>query len=69
MLIRLLGIITVADGRGPEIDQGAGLRYWGEIISFPEMVLNPHLRWQPIDDRHARLNVEQYGLKRTWSPR
>jgi uncharacterized protein DUF6544 len=63
MFIRLLGIITIADGHGPEIDQGAGLRYWGEIISFPEMVLNPHLRWQPIDDRHARLSVEQDGLK------
>jgi hypothetical protein len=34
MLIRMLGLVTVADGRGPEMDQGAGLRYWSEVIAL-----------------------------------
>lgn len=55
LLVRLLGVLTVADGRRPHVDQGAALRYWGEIVSFPEAVLDPRLRWEPIDDRHARL--------------
>jgi uncharacterized protein DUF6544 len=65
MLIRLLGLFTVADARGPATDQGAGLRYWGEIIAFPESVLDPRLRWEPMDDRHAVMNVEHDGLKLT----
>lgn len=63
MFIRLLGALTVADVSGAEIDQGAGLRYWGEVLAFPEMVLDPHLRWEPIDDRRARVRVEHGDLQ------
>ena len=59
MLIQLFGAITVADARGPEIDQGAGLRYWGEILAFPEMALSPHLHWEPVSDRRARFTVTE----------
>lgn len=63
MLIRLLGAFTVADAKGPELDQGAGLRHWGEILSFPEAALDPRLRWEPIDDGRARVRVDQDGLR------
>ncbi|MFO0579243.1 MAG: DUF6544 family protein [Polyangia bacterium] len=64
MLVSLLGILTVADGRGAEMDQGSALRYWGEIIAFPEAVRSPHLRWEPIpgSERQARLSIEQGAL-------
>jgi hypothetical protein len=62
MLVRLLGVFTVVDGKGPEIDQGAGLRFWGELVSFPEAVLNPSMKWRPLDDRRVTLVVEQDGL-------
>ncbi len=62
MFIRLLGAVTVADARGPGIDQGAGLRYWSEAVLFPEMALDPHLRWEPLDDRRARMTVVQDDL-------
>jgi hypothetical protein len=65
MLIRLLGLITVADGKGPEMDQGAGLRHWGEIIAFPEAVTSPHLRWEAIGDSQARMMAEHDGLTMT----
>lgn len=63
MLVRLLGAFTVADAKGPELDQGAGLRHWGEILSFPEAVLDPRLRWEPIDDGRARVRVDPDGLR------
>lgn len=63
MLVSLLGLFTVADGRGPEMDLGAGLRYWGEIIAFPEALQSPHLRWEPVDDRQARVTISQGALK------
>ena len=62
MLIRALGAVTIADGRGPQMDQGAGLRYWGEVIDFPELAVDPHLRWEPIDASHARLTIVQGSL-------
>lgn len=61
MLIRLLGAFTLADARGAEIDQGAGLRFWGEAICFPEMALDPRIRWEAVDDLTARMKVEQGG--------
>lgn len=63
MLITVLGLVVVADASGPEIDLGAGLRFWGELISFPEAVLNRHLRWEEMDARHARVHIEQGPLK------
>lgn len=62
MLVRLLGVVTIADAKGPTLDQGAGLRYWGEVISFPEMVTHPDLKWEAIDERRARMHINQGGL-------
>lgn len=63
MLIRLLGAFTVADGRGPEMDQGAGLRFWGEVVAFPETVRSPYVRWSPEGEHRARMTIEQGRLK------
>lgn len=65
MLVSLLGVLTVADGHGPAMDQGAALRYWGEILALPGAVLNPHLRWEAVsgNDRQARLSIEQGALQ------
>ena len=65
MLVSLLGLFNVADARGPEVDLGAGLRYWGEIMAFPEMVRSRHVRWEPVTEREARLTIQQDGLKMT----
>lgn len=65
MLVSLLGLFNVADARGPEMDLGAGLRYWGEIMAFPEMVRSPHVQWEPLTEREARLTIRQDGLKMT----
>jgi hypothetical protein len=63
MLIQLLGMLTVADTVGPEMDQGAGLRHWGEILALPEAALSPELTWTPVDDRSARFVAAQGTLR------
>jgi hypothetical protein len=63
MLVTLLGALTMANARGPEMDLGAGLRYWGEIIAFPEALRSPALRWEALDARRARLAIEQGDLR------
>lgn len=57
MHVRLFDLVTVVNATGPEIDQGAALRYWGEILAFPEMKSSTHLRWETIDERRARFTV------------
>jgi hypothetical protein len=62
MWIKLMGLITVADSGGPEIDQGAALRYWGEILAFPEVLSSPQTTWEPIDERRARVTMNQGAI-------
>lgn len=57
MRIRLLGLAAIADARGPELDRGAGLRFWGEILALPEVVLDPRLTWQPRGPRRAHVTI------------
>lgn len=57
MHIRLADLVTVANAHGPEIDQGAGLRYWGEVLAFPDMVFSHRLRWESLDAHRARFTV------------
>ncbi len=62
MLIRAGALINVANARGPAIDQGAMLRYLGEIVWFPSAALAPYLAWESIDDSHARATMRHRGL-------
>lgn len=55
------GLFAVADASGPEVDQGATLRFWGEVLAFSEAVTSPRLRWSEVDDDHARLHVGAAG--------
>jgi hypothetical protein len=62
MLIKLAGLLTVADGRGPEIDQGAMLRWLGEIVWFPSAALSDAITWEPIDAGSARATMRYGGV-------
>jgi hypothetical protein len=62
MLVRVAGLVNVANERGPKIDQGAMLRYLGEIIWFPSAALRPYIAWEPIDDTHAKATMTNHGV-------
>ncbi|MBC7921996.1 MAG: hypothetical protein H7Z75_13015, partial [Ferruginibacter sp.] len=45
-LISLLGLGTIGRDTGPEMNQGAMLRYLGELCWLPAAFLDQRLRWQ-----------------------
>lgn len=63
MLITVLGLVPVANARGPKIDQGTLLRFLGEIVWFPSAALQPYVTWEPIDANSARATLERGGTK------
>lgn len=62
MLIKLLSLITVADARGKELDQGALLRYLGETVWFPTAALSSYIKWEKIDSNSARATMSYRGI-------
>ena len=48
----LAGLFTVFDARGPELLQGAMLRYLQEMMWFPTAYLSDAISWRGVDD-HA----------------
>jgi hypothetical protein len=62
VLIKLASVFTVADAVGREIDQGALLRYLGEIVWFPSAALADYINWEAIDDHSARATMRFAGV-------
>lgn len=60
MLIKPLYVFTAADSRGEEINQGTLLRYMAEMAWFPQAAVSHYLRWEFVDDHHARVTMT-YG--------
>ncbi len=62
MLVRAESTFTIADSRGPELDQGALLRLLGEMVWFPTAFLDGRfVAWTPVDDRRARATLRVGG--------
>ncbi len=62
MRVKMLSVITIADASGPQIDQGARLRWLAECAWFPYAFAGPHVEWRPIDDSSAEARLIQDGL-------
>ena len=62
MLIKLLSLINVADAKGPEIDQGAMLRYLVETIWFPTAALSNYITWEEVDNQSAKATISSGGI-------
>ncbi|MTI83215.1 MAG: hypothetical protein FH756_04770 [Firmicutes bacterium] len=60
MFIKLLSLITVADAKGKEVDQGTLLRYLAETVWFPTAALSDYITWEEIDANSAKA-VMSYG--------
>lgn len=61
MQIKALGLLPVVNSQGPEIDQGAMLRYLGELVWLPSAALAPELQWQQLDAHSARATFSLHG--------
>lgn len=58
MLIKLEGLLPIADAKGPATDQASLLRWLGEICWLPSAALHPSIRWEALDDRAARATLQ-----------
>jgi hypothetical protein len=61
MLIKLLSAFTIADASGPEIDQGAALRWLAESVWFPSAFAADTVSWEAIDAHSARASLRTAG--------
>jgi hypothetical protein len=62
MLIKAAALWPIVDARGHAIDQGTLLRFLGELVWFPSGALERYLRWDAIDDTHARVTMSYGGI-------
>ena len=62
MLIKLLSLITVANGSGKEIDQGTLLRYLSEIMLVPTAALSDTIQWEGMDSNSAKATMSYKGV-------
>ncbi len=62
MLVKLESLFTIADASGPEIDQGASLRWLAEAVWFPYAFVGDAIRWEPVDETAARVTLVQTTL-------
>jgi len=62
MLIKVLSLITVANSKGKEIDQGTLLRYLAEIVWFPTAAINDYIQWEELNSSSARATMSYGGI-------
>jgi hypothetical protein len=58
---KLLGLKTIFDARGPELDQGSMVRYLNEVMWFPSAYLGENMRWETLDNESARVKFSDHG--------
>ncbi|MFC1967638.1 DUF6544 family protein [Chloroflexota bacterium] len=62
MLVKLLGLISIADASGTEMNQASLVRYLSETIWFPTALISDYIRWEPIDTNSAKATIDVDGL-------
>ena len=60
--MRVLGVIPVANASGPQLDQGALLRYLNEIMWFPAAALAPSITWAAAGPDAATATIDDGGM-------
>lgn len=58
MFIKMLGIKTIGDVQGEEMDHSSLVRYLNEMMWFPTAFLNDNINWESIDDNSARVTIK-----------
>jgi hypothetical protein len=59
---KVLGLVTVADGTGPEFDRGELVTYLNDaLLLAPSMLLGPATEWRPVDDRAFDIDLTDAG--------
>jgi len=60
--VKLLSMFTVTDARGPEMDRSETVTFLNDMaLLAPSTLVSPALRWEPVDDRAARVTFTDRG--------
>lgn len=63
---KLLGLITVADGSGPELDISELTTYVNDALMLaPSMLLTPAVRWMAVDDNSFDVTISDGRISAT----
>jgi len=63
LIVTLLSLVNIIDGKGEKYDQGELLRWLGESVLYPTNFLpSERLQWLPIDATTAKLTYNYNGL-------
>lgn len=63
MLIKALGLITVQDVQGPELDTAETVTYLNDLCLFaPAALIDERITWVPLDDHSAQVTFNNDGL-------
>jgi Family of unknown function (DUF6544) len=65
MLIKAASVVTVADAKGNEIDQGEMVRYLSEMMWFPSAFLEDNVSFETVDASSARVILTDRGRTAT----
>ncbi|WP_113701544.1 DUF6544 family protein, partial [Nonomuraea lactucae] len=69
---RLLGVLPVMSGGGPDVSRSAAGRLACEFVLAPAAALDPRVHWKPLDDRQAVARVpvgdEEHEVTLTIAP-
>lgn len=55
-------VFTLFDERGDDMDRACLVTFLAEALFVPSAALEPYIRWEAIDDTHAKATIEAYGL-------
>ncbi|MCX6649671.1 MAG: hypothetical protein NTV61_09855 [Candidatus Bathyarchaeota archaeon] len=59
MRIQMLGIHTIGDVQGEEMDYSSLVRYLNEMMWFPTAFLNDNISWEAVDGNSAKVTITE----------
>jgi hypothetical protein len=60
--VKLLGVITIVDARGPELDRTETVTLFNDMcLLAPATLLSPQIRWESLDDGSVRAHFSNGG--------
>jgi hypothetical protein len=64
MHIKLLGLLSVMEAHGPEMDTAETVTWFNDLCLFaPGALVDPRITWAPIDDHSARATFAHKGIR------
>lgn len=60
--VKVASLFTITDARGPEMDRSETVTFLNDMaLLAPATLVSPALRWEPVDDRAARVTFTEGG--------